>query len=167
MNRIEMLRDYIDEILLNMTDSFDRRCAYLHLYSVAQACSLIALKRGQNAELAVMAGMLHDIYTYAKMDSKDHAHKGSILAREILTRLQITNEDETQMICDAIYFHSDKESKHSNFTEVLIDADVLQHSLYNPTYKIMEHEKDRFEKLALEFGLLLDYKNNFILSVNL
>ncbi|WAG63426.1 HD domain-containing protein [Clostridium estertheticum] len=76
MNRIEILRKYIDEILLNMTDVEERRCAYLHLYGVAQSCALIALKRGENAELATMAGMLHDIYSYAKM------------------------------ICDAIYTHS-------------------------------------------------------------
>ena len=36
-----------------------------------------------------MAGMFHDIYSYVKMDTKDHAHKGAVLAEEILTTLQI------------------------------------------------------------------------------
>ena len=153
MNRIETLRKHIDEILLNMTDAEERRCAYVHLYGVAQLCALIALKRGENAELATMAGMLHDIYSYAKMDTKEHAHKGAILAREILTSLQITNEDETKMICDAIYTHSEKGVAHSDFNEVLIDADVLQHCLYNPMFEIMEHEKNRYEKLKVEFGI--------------
>ena len=40
-----------------MADVEERRCTYLHLYGVAQFCSLIALKRGENAELAVMAGI--------------------------------------------------------------------------------------------------------------
>ena len=154
MNRIEILREYIDEIILNMTDDFQRRCAYLHLYGVAQFCTLIALKRGENAELATMAGMLHDIYNYAKMDPKDHAHKGAVLAREILTSLQITSDDETKMICDAIYSHSEKEAVHSDFIEILVDADVLQHSLYNPTFEVIEHEKKRYEKLKHEFGLV-------------
>lgn len=153
MNRIEILRKYIDDILLNMKDVEERRCAYVHLYGVAQFCALIALKRGENAELATMAGMLHDIYSYAKMDTIDHAHKGAILAREILTSLQITNDDETKLICDAIYTHSEKEIIHSNFDEVLIDADVFQHSVYNPTFEIMPHEKGRYEKLKLEFGI--------------
>lgn len=56
MNRIEILRKHIDEILLNMTDVEERRCAYLHLYGVAQSSALIALKRGENAELATMEG---------------------------------------------------------------------------------------------------------------
>lgn len=151
MNRIEILRNYIDKILLNMTDDDERRCAYLHLYGVAQSCALIALKRGENVELAVMAGMLHDIYSYAKLDTKEHAHKGSVLAREILISLDITNEEETNLICNAIYNHSDKEIMHSTFTEVLIDADVMQHCLYNPLFEVMEHEKNRYKNLEHEF----------------
>lgn len=153
MNRIEILRKYLDEIILNMADVKERRCAYVHLYGVAQFCTLIALKRGENAELATMAGMLHDIYSYAKMDTKDHAHKGAALAREILTLLQITNDNETKMICEAIYNHSEKEAVHSDFSEVLKDADVFQHCLYNPMFEIKAHEKDRYEKLKVEFGI--------------
>lgn len=153
MNRIEILRQYIDNILLNMKDVEERRCAYLHLYGVAQSCVLIALKRGENAELATMAGMLHDIYSYAKMDSKDHAHKGSVLAKEILTSLHITNDYETKVICGAIFAHIDKEIINSNFDELLKDADVLQHCLYNPTFEIKPHEKNRYEKLKDEFGI--------------
>ncbi|WP_297417882.1 HD domain-containing protein [Clostridium sp.] len=153
MNRIEILRQYIDNILLNMSDFEERRCAYVHLYGVAQSCALIALKRGENAELATMAGMLHDIYSYARMDTKDHAHKGAVLAKEILTSLQITNEDETKIICYAIYTHSEKGLVHSDFNEILIDADVLQHCFYNPTFEILPHEKSRYEKLKIEFGI--------------
>lgn len=153
MNRIEILRKYIDEILLNMTDVEERRCAYLHLYGVAQFCTLIASKRRENVELAAMSGMLHDIYSYAKMDTKDHAHKGAALAREILTSLQITNNDETKIICDAIYTHSDKEIVHSNFNEVLKDTDVFQHCLYNPMLEIVPKERSRYEKLKVEFGI--------------
>lgn len=154
MNRIEVLRQYIDNILLNMSDAEERRCAYVHLYGVAQNCTLIALKRGQNAELATMAGMLHDIYSYAKMDPIDHAHKGAVLAKKILASLQITDDDETKIICDAIYTHSEKEAVHSDFNEILIDADVLQHCLYNPCYEINPHEKRRYEKLKAEFGIV-------------
>jgi len=47
-NRIERLRVYIDDILLHMKDNEERRCAYLHLYGVSQACTMIALKRNQD-----------------------------------------------------------------------------------------------------------------------
>lgn len=51
------------------------------------------------------------------------------------------------MICTAIHNHSSKASKHSSFDEVLIDADVLQHCLYNPIFDVAEHEKQRYENL--------------------
>lgn len=153
MNRIETLREYIDRILLSMTDTNARRAGYIHLYGVAQFCALIALKRGENVEMATMAGMLHDIYSYASMDSKDHAHKSAILAREILESLQLTKEEETKTICDVIYTHSEKGIEHRGLNEVLKDADVLNHCLYNPTVEVMPQEKDRYSKLKAEFGL--------------
>lgn len=152
-NRIEILRDYIDEILLNMSDPFERRCAYLHLYGVSQWCAFIALKRSEDAELATMAGMLHDLYTYKYSDSKNHAKKGAILARDILAELQLTTEDETELICSAIHNHSSKGGSFSSFDEVLIDADVMQHAFHDITKPVVEKEKVRFEKLVKEFGL--------------
>lgn len=153
MNRIEKVREYVDAVLLNMSDTAERRCAYLHLYGVSQACALIALKRGENAELATIAGMLHDIYSYARMDTKDHAHRGAIMARETLSSLQIFDDKEMETICTAIYHHSDKGAQHSAFAEVLIDADVMQHCLYNPLFDVEEKEKHRYAALKAELGL--------------
>lgn len=154
MNRIEKVREYVDNVLLNITDSTERRCGYLHLYGVSQACTLLAIKRHENAELSTIAGMLHDIYSYSTMDPQDHAHKGALLAREILQSLYIFNEDEINTICGAIYNHSGKGEKHSSFDEVLIDADVLQHCLYNPLFEVAEHEKERFNKLRIELNMI-------------
>lgn len=152
-SRIDILRNYIDEVLLNMTETFERRCAYLHLYGVAQACALIALKRGENVELATIAGMLHDFYTYKFMDSINHATKGALLAREVLNELKLTDDKETDLICSAIHNHSSKDGNFSAFDEILIDADVMQHCLYDFTKPVMEHEKIRLEKLITEFNL--------------
>jgi len=153
LNRIEKVREYVDSVLLSIEDPFVKRCAYLHLYGVSQACTMIALKRNENVELATIAGMLHDIFTYEMNDSKNHAHKGSILAKDILNSLSIFDKDEIDIICEAIHNHSDKLKTHSSFSEVLIDADVMQHCFYNPFYEVAEHEKIRFEKLKLEFCL--------------
>ena len=153
-NRLETLRAYIDDTLLHMPDAQLRRIGYLHLYGVAQACALIALKRGADAELAAMAGMLHDFYTFKFSDPvEDHAAKGALLAREVLNELSLTSDAETEMICSAIHNHTDKGGRFDAFTEILIDADVMQHCLYNPTMPVAEREKDRFQRLCEEFGL--------------
>ena len=153
MNRIETIRQQVDALLLGMSDAEERRCGYVHLYGVAQACALLAKKRGENAELAVIAGMLHDIYSYAKMDSADHAHKGAVMAREILESLKLFSEEEVEMVCTAIYLHSDKELVHNALDEILKDADVLQHVMYNPLFEVKQSEQERYEKLVLELGL--------------
>ncbi len=153
-NRIERLRKYIDEILLNMKDTQERRCGYLHLYGVSQACTMIALKRNQDVELATMVGMLHDLHSYNTMNTENHAENGAILARQILEELSLTSDNETDLICSAIRNHSSKATIHSAFDELLKDADVLQHCLYNPLFPVMEHEKCRFQNLLTEFGIL-------------
>ena len=153
MDRIEKVREIIDEILLKMTDDKERRCAYLHLYGVSQACALLALKREKNVELAVIAGMLHDIYSYANMDSQDHAHKGAAMARNILDSLNLFSEDEKNLICTAIYNHSDKSIIHASIDEILKDADVMQHVLYNPLFDIKQQEQHRVRSLKNEFDL--------------
>ena len=154
MNRIELVREYVDRILLHIPDTTERRCGYMHLYGVSQDCALIALKRRENVELAAIAGMLHDIYSYSTLDSKDHARKGSVMAREILTSLQVFTNDEIDTVCSAIYNHSSKGSRHSSFDELLIDADVLQHCLYDPLAGAAEHEKQRYDNLKFELGIL-------------
>lgn len=154
MSRIEQVREVVDDILLHMSDAVERRCAYLHLYGVAQACALIAQKRGEDVELAVTAGMLHDISSYATMDSTDHAHKGAGMAEKIMKSLNAFTEEEIKIVCTAIYNHSDKDLSHTSFDEVLKDADVMQHCLYNPLFPVKEQEKVHWEKLKVEFGLI-------------
>ena len=153
MNRIEKVREYVDSVLLNMSDVVEKRCGYLHLYGVSQACALIAYKRNENVELATIAGMLHDIYSYSAMDRKDHAHKGAIIAKDIMKSLGIFEVDEIEKVSAAIHNHSSKGKSHSSFDEVLIDADVMQHCLYNPLFEVAEQENERFERLKDEFGL--------------
>ena len=153
MNRIEKVREAVDEILLNMENNEERRCAYLHLYGVSQACALLAKKRKGNIELAIIAGMLHDIYSYAAMDSNNHAHKGSVMAKEILESLDLFSDNEIKLICTAIYNHSNKSKVNGELDELLKDADVMQHILYNPLFDVKQHEQERYGFLVHEFGL--------------
>lgn len=152
LNRIEQVREVVDGIILNMEDDEERRCAYVHLYGVQLACSLLSLKRKANAELAIIAGLLHDIYSYANMDSSDHAHKGAEMARCILKKLSSFEESEIDLICSAIYNHSDKSTVHSALDEILKDADVMQHVLYNPLKDVKQHEQQRLDSLKMEFN---------------
>ena len=153
MNRIEKVRETVDGILLNMPDAAERRSAYLNIFGVAQSCAILAMKRNENTELAIVAGMLHDIYSCAAANWQDHARKGAEMARDILNGLQIFAEDEIDLVCTSIYHHSDKSQVHDSLDELLKDADVLQHVLYNPLLEIRQNELPRYTALAKELGL--------------
>jgi len=153
-NRIEVLRRYIEDILFSSTEDMRLRYFFVnHMVCVSQFCALIALRRGEDVELATMAGLLHDIYTLTYLDSTKHAKNGAIMAREILDGLDMTTPEETDKICSAIHNHSKKGSTFSSFDEVLIDADVLEHSLSNATLPLIEKDRERYEKLIVEFEL--------------
>ena len=152
MSRIKELQKYIHKTLKCIEENQKRCAAVAHLHSVSLAAVMIAKKRGENAELAAMAGLLHDLYAYKSGSYDDHAHKGAEFAREVLIDLGITSEEETEMICSAIWHHDSKAVVDATFDEVLKDADVIHHSLGDPTKEVKEHEKSRYALLCEEFG---------------
>ena len=154
MSRLKELRKYIDDQLSNIKDKDEQRSAIVHLYGVSLAATMIAKRRGLDPELASMAGMLHDLYAYMNASYDDHAHRGADLARDILSKLKLTDDNETELICCAIYHHDDKLVTDSDFDEVLKDADVISHCMNDISKPIKEKEKARFEKLCEEFQML-------------
>lgn len=152
MSRIKDLQKKVHKVLKDMDDKQKHASAIAHLHGVSLAAVMIAKKRGEDPELAAMAGLLHDLYAYRSGSYEDHAHKGADYARAVLEELGITDEAETDIICSAIWHHDSKAQVDSPMDEVLKDADVIHHSLGDPTKEVKEHEKARFAKLSEEFG---------------
>ena len=153
MSRIKEIRKAVDERLLCIEDNEKRAAALAHLYGVSLAGTLIAKKRGLNDELVSIAAMLHDMYAYESGSYDDHAHKGAELAKEILSELNLTTEEENKLICSMIYHHDDKLVIDSDLDEALKDADVIHHCFHDPSKPVKEKEQARYEKLCAEFGL--------------
>jgi len=70
-NRLEILRIEIDKLIFEKQPE-KIRFFIEHLYSVARYCSLLALKRNLNQELAMTSGMLHDIYRVTNNTATKH-----------------------------------------------------------------------------------------------
>ena len=153
MSRLKELRNYVDAEIGRMENADKRTGAINHLYGVSLAATMIAKKRGLDPELAAMAAMLHDLHAYKTGSYDDHAHKGAALAGEILGELKLTNEEETEMICSAIYHHDDKLVVDAPMDEVLKDADVIHHCMNDLSKAVKDKEKARFEALCREFGM--------------
>ncbi len=153
MGRLKELRKYVNKELCGIKDEDDRISAVNHLYGVSLAAAILARKRGLDPEIAAMSAMLHDLYAYKSGSYDDHAHKGADLAREILGELKITNDEETDTICSAIYHHDDKYATDSPMDELLKDADVMHHTLNDTSKAIKEKEQVRYDKLCEELGI--------------
>ena len=153
MSRLKELRKYVYKELFKMDDQDELAAAITHLNGVALAATLLAKKRGFDPEVAAMAGVLHDLHAYKTGSYDEHEHKGSELARQILKKLELTNPEETDLICSAIYHHGDKLVVDSPFDEFLNDADVISHTLNDPTKAIKDKEKVRFESLYEELNI--------------
>ena len=156
MNRLELVRSEVDAVLLNQEDVNVRPEGYIHLYGVAQICTMLAIKRRLNVELCTIAGMLHDIYTYKIGYVKEHAILGAVEAENLLRDLEVFTDEEIETIKTAISHHSDKKTKHDKYSELLKDADVLQNSLYNLTSEI-KHRK-RLKKVFKNLGIKIKLK---------
>ncbi len=153
MSRLKELRKIVDNEINKMQDADDRTGAIAHLYGVSLAATMIAKKRGLDPEIASMAAMLHDLHAYKTGSYDDHAHLGADLARSILEGLGLTDADETDMICSAIYHHDDKLVEDGPMDEVLKDADVIHHVMKDLSKPVKEKEQARYEKLCEEFGM--------------
>ena len=154
MSRVKDLQKYVHKILKGMDDNQKRAAAIAHLHGVSLAAVMLAKKRNENAELAAMAGLLHDLYAYKSGSYENHARKGADYARKVLDELELTSAEETDIICSAIWHHDSKDETDGPMDEVLKDADVIHHSLGDPTKEVKAHEQERYGKLCEEFGFV-------------
>ena len=117
-------------------------------------CALLAKCRGLDIELCATAGMLHDLSSYESGDSTNHAQRSAARAKELLAESGDFSSNEISAIAQAIFTHSSKDQVDDPMAELLKDADVLQHYLYNPSLKDGWAMNARLKALFAELGML-------------
>ena len=151
VNRLEKLRHEIDRLIMEH-QPYNARYFFNHLYGVSEYCALLAVRRNLNPELAATSGMLHDIYQVTAGTIENHAIEGALVAEKILRAMNAYSEEEIAVITTAISKHSKKRKFHSEYDEVLKDADVMSHCFYNTDFSIIEKDAVRYERILEELG---------------
>lgn len=153
--RIDAVRNVLDHDIKGIRDEEVKRCAYVHLYGVGQAAAFIAMKRGGDratAELAEVAGMLHDYAKYMDNKEENHAEESALRAKDLLAPMALFTEDEIDLIYKAIHRHSNKQQVDTAFDEIIKDADEMQHYFRNPVEEYF-FQKERTQRLMVELGI--------------
>lgn len=145
MDRLELIKSRVDALLDAIQNKDTRKLAYLHLYSTSQFATMLAINKKLNIELCAIAAILHDISLYAfNSGHLNHASESGKIARDIVEESALFTDEEVEIIVHAIEKHSNKQCKLDGlYAEVLKDADVLSHYLYNVNIPIPEQDKVR------------------------
>lgn len=130
MRRLEKITEIVCKSLEQKCYGYKLRLGYRHLFGVSTLCILIAKKRNLDEELAGCIGILHDYATYYTNTSFDHAHRSSMLAKDILINSELFTDDEIEIITKAIFHHSNKETIDDIYSELIKDADVAERYLH-------------------------------------
>ena len=135
-NRVERVREYVNNIFDRIENAEDKRAAYIHSYGVSQCCALLAIKRGLDLEMAMVIGLLHDVYSYKTGFTDLHSHNGAEMIRVAFkySLNDLFTENEQTIIKSAIYHHSDKDHVHDEYDELLKDSDILQRLSFDTTF---------------------------------
>ena len=160
MSRVGKLYEHINSIFARINEMPP---VYVHMCQVAQVCTLLAIKRGADVELATMAGLLHDIaslrnhdtepYKVRGLTGENHAGMGAKIAMEILVELGITSPQENDIICRAVDRHNDKDRIDDPIDELLKDADVFSHGLGSVSSLNNNFRGNRWDKVCQEIGI--------------
>ncbi len=151
-SRLEKLREEIDSLIMN--GSADKICLLsAHIYGVSKFCTILALKRNLDVELAATCGMLHDVYYMIDITGKNHDKNGAKLAEKILTDSGSYSNKEIDIVTTAIYNHCNKRGIDGLYDELLKDADVMDHCFYDNDAPIAEWEIERYNNLLKELAI--------------
>ncbi|HET6517797.1 MAG TPA: HD domain-containing protein [Nitrosopumilaceae archaeon] len=123
MNVLEELKKEVQNKISN-----DPAHDFDHIMRVYKNAEKLAKKEKVNSKLVLSAALLHDIVNYPKSDkrSKNSSTQSTIVAKQILTKYNFSNE-EIKIITDAIRDHSFSKNKIPKTLEgkILQDADRL------------------------------------------
>lgn len=153
MDRVDAVRQKIDEILLQQSDTADHQPSLVHLYGVSAACTLLALRRELDPELASLMGLLHDLYAYQYGKAGNHAERGALEAGQLLWSVGGFSAEEIGAITQSIAHHSDKAGAHGPYEELLKDADILQHYLFDLAVPLTWAKEQRLNRTLRQLGL--------------
>lgn len=126
-----------------------KRQGYRHLFGVSTLCIAYSQYVQLDCELCAIMGILHDYSVYKNNTSFNHAQLSSELARKMLEESLLFENEEIDIIVQAIKNHSTKNKVHDQYSELLKMCDVLETYYHDPDCIFDEYHQKYIEKASL------------------
>jgi len=144
-------------MLLASENTFKKPEAWIHLFGVSNFASMLAIRRGQDSEIAAIAGLLHDFYFY-KTGIKDFPGPNSADAvRPILRAIQVFTDEELSVILRSIFYQEDKHRVHGPYDEIIKDAILMYLYFQNSGNNFSKIEINRIQNVFFDLGISEKY----------
>ena len=152
--RLESVRGFIQEMLLATENPSKKHEAWVHLFGVSNFASMLAMRRGQDSEVAAIAGLLHRFYFY-KTGIKDfYGPNSADTVRPILRSTQIFTDEEMSVILQSIFYQEARHLVHGAFEEIIKDAILLQIYFQNTGNNLSKTDIHRLQNVFVELGIM-------------
>ncbi len=153
MQRYQQLKSQILSSYCSINQPALREEAITHTLSVIDMSLLLAHHRQLNDEWCACAALLHDLSIFLyNAGHPGHAQKSAQYAQAFLTDGGFQQE-EIDVILQAIANHSRKDHRDDPYSEVLKDADLLARSLQEGMLPQQESRRIRLIHLYKELEL--------------
>lgn len=164
----EKIQRKVVQLLLNSKVKDSKRDSSIvfelkHSSGVIEAARILAERRNLNVTLAEVIAALHDIEVVVNGSYKEHAKRGALIAKKMLSKISGFSDEEKEIVIDAIAHHSEKENHTNNpYCELIKDADAFSCSYFEGSetaYRkgksplVFQHTVDRIKKVRKELGL--------------
>lgn len=166
MDRVQIVSDYVYSKLNSIYNDNLRLQALQHTNGVDTICALLALVRGQNVELAKIAGMFHDYSSFVdNVPHSQHSKVSALKAQTFMRRCGCFSSEEIDEVSFAIMQHSLKAQFDTPLAEILKDADIMAHFLQEPSRNYTGIKKQRLLDACAELSFRFS-KNDQMFSKN-
>ncbi len=160
--RLNRVMSYLLKEMKQMDDNRDlpMKWSIMHMYSSTQIACLMAIKEGLNPELAGLIACMHDLGTIMTGKTDNHAGKAEPFVRKLIQKynddlrfdLSIIDDDEQNIILEAVLAHSDKKKiTDKPYVELMKNVDSLDRYLHGVNTD--EYHLERLNKCFDVFGI--------------
>lgn len=151
--RLDRVRSLFYKNLFTVESSLERQEAWIQLSGVSSFASMLGMRRGQDPEIAAIAGLLHNYY-YVKTGIQSFpGHNSADAVRPILRSSELFTEEEMTIILRSVFYQDDRQRSHGPYEEIMKDAILLQMYFHNTDNLVSTTDIHRLQNVFKELGM--------------